>query len=166
MTLNSHNGPYSPDAMIAPSSRNTGTVQATHSKRPRIFFLIIVLLLVTCGVLILLYSLERGKRIRAENDNQETHLKTLSNQICTSEHCIHTASGTNLTSEILYTFGKCSFFLLSVLSSFLPSVSNSIKHCFPEIWIFFSFKKKQQKQRTESCSSDNWQIHNFFHRFL
>ncbi|XP_031555498.1 endothelin-converting enzyme homolog, partial [Actinia tenebrosa] len=94
MNLNSHNGPYSPDAMIAPSSRNAGTVQASHSKRPRIFILIIVLLLVTCGVLILLYSLERGRRIKAENLNQEPHLKTLSNQICTTEHCIHTASAT------------------------------------------------------------------------
>lgn len=117
MNLNSHNSPYSPDVRIAPNSRGAGTVQASHSNRPRILIIIIVLLLVTCGVLILLYSLERGKRIQAES--QDSNLKTLSNQICITEHCIHTASGTNLTSEILNYFGKCSFFFLSVLSSLL-----------------------------------------------
>jgi hypothetical protein len=99
LTLNM-NGPYSPDVMITPNSRSTGAVQAIHSKRPRIFTLIIVLLLVTCGVLIVLYSLERGKRLRSEKRNKEEHLTTVSNQACTTEHCIHTASGINMTSEI------------------------------------------------------------------
>ncbi|KAK3754221.1 hypothetical protein QZH41_013125 [Actinostola sp. cb2023] len=90
VTLNS-NGPYSPDVMVETNDRRVN--RTSGNKRSRIFTLIIILLLVTCAVLIVLYTMERGKRRKAEQQIQEAKSKHFSTgQVCTNEHCVKTAS--------------------------------------------------------------------------
>lgn len=84
------NGAYSP---VMVEERNFN--RASKTKRSRVFTIIIVLLLVTCAVLIVLYTMERGKRREAETTVREE--KSFSpKKVCTSEHCVRTASGKSL----------------------------------------------------------------------
>ena len=99
VALNS-NGPYAAHdhVMIEPNDRSKN--HASRYKRSRIFTLIIVLLLVTCAVLIVLYTIERGKR-KQGNQQDAKPSEISSTKVCTSEHCVQTASGKNCVHHLV-----------------------------------------------------------------
>ncbi|EDO47782.1 predicted protein [Nematostella vectensis] len=87
VALNNSNTTSSTEVKLVSKHRHRA-----YSKSTRIFTLIILLLLVSCAVLIVLYTMERSRRIRAQrntDDGTETRLR----RVCTTKECVRTASG-------------------------------------------------------------------------
>ncbi|XP_048581157.1 endothelin-converting enzyme homolog [Nematostella vectensis] len=86
VALNNSNTKSSTEVKLVSKHRHRA-----YSKSTRIFTLIILLLLVSCAVLIVLYTMERSRRIRAQrntDDGTETRLR----RVCTTKECVRTAS--------------------------------------------------------------------------